>query len=159
MKRINASGRLLHDESVGFIEIQSLQQRQAVSLSREIEREFPGFGTFAPDETLRQNPFFETAQYNVIRRKMSISSLHDRIYRQRIFPKCIKTCPFIHGRNNQGVFESNHFSGLTIIEVLVSILQSVDAVFARSNTPNCETSTTVGTPYTFKGYRSKGRIS
>lgn len=82
---------------------------------------------------------------------MSISSLHDRIYRQRIFPECIKTCPFIHGRNNQRVFESNHFSGLTIIEVLVSILQSIDAVFTRSNTPNCETSATVGTTYTFKG--------
>ena len=89
---------------------------------------------------------------------MGIHLLHNRIYRQRVFPECIKAHSLIHRRNNQRVFESNHLGGLAIVEVLVGILQSIDTVFTRSDTSNRKTSAAIGTTYTFERSRCKGRI-
>ena len=158
MNRIVPSGCLLYDKSILFIEIQSLHQRQAVSRSCKIERKLLRYKAFRLHKALRERLLLETAQQHIIRQKVSIPPLHNRIYGQRVFPQSILTCTLLHGRNNERVIESYDLRRLGELKILVGIHEGIHAVLARGHPAYGEPSPAVRTSYAVERLCGKGRI-
>ena len=121
VNRIIPSGGLLNDKSILFIEIQPFHQRQAIGRSRKIERELLRSQAFCFHKALRESLFFEAAQQHIIRQEMSISSLYNRVYGQRVSPESILARTLFHGRDNDGIIKSYDFRRLGELEILVGI--------------------------------------
>ena len=158
MNRIIPSGGLLNDKSILFIEIQPFHQRQAIGRSRKIERELLRSQAFCFHKALRESLFFEAAQQHIIRQEMSISSLYNRVYGQRVSPESILARTFFHGRDNDGIIKSYDFRRLGELEILVGIHQSINTVFTRSNSTDRKSSAAIRTTYTIERQRRESRI-
>ena len=113
----------------------------------------------ASHEILTGILFLECSQQNVVRQITGILHRLDGIDRQCIFPNRILTGSRNERRNDNGIRESHHLTlGIEHV-ILIAVLQGINAVLARCNPTNGESSATVSARYTVEWFSHKSAVA
>ena len=153
-----ASRGLLDDEGVALVEVQSAQQGERIGGCREVEAELLRSQPLGLGQALVEVYLLEAAQQDVVRQVVRVLTLHDGVDGQGVNPgRVLAHAEFITG-DYERVVPGNLLHGLGEVDILVGVLQGVDAVTARRHAPDGEASPAVGAPHTLEGHRGESRI-
>ena len=149
---------LLYDKRIFLLKVQSFQQRKRVGRRGEVERELFGRQAFGFQEALREVRLLEEAQQDVVGQVVGVLPLHDGVYGQRVYPGGVLAHPSFHRGDDQRIVEGEQFRGLRIGEVLVGVLQGIDAVGAGRHATDGEPAPAVRASHPLEGELGKRRI-